>query len=153
MKFSQNIKAKLFEIEDQKTNYEDLQLVAAILMFAVISADGDLDQLEIAHMVDILRSRHALSSNEISSLLQSAKKATLNDQGIEGLTKVLCQQWNEKERTQLLHDFWDLATADDEIKIDERLMIELIANNLDLEEKEITRARFNAEQRLELNIF
>jgi uncharacterized tellurite resistance protein B-like protein len=153
MNFSQSIKAKLFEIEEQNTNYDDLQLIAATLMFAVISADGDLDQLEIAHMVDILRSRHALSSNEISALLESAKKATINDQGIEGLTKVLCQQWNDKERTQLLHDFWDLATADQEIRIDERLMIELIANNLDLAENEITRARYNAEQRLELNIF
>lgn len=152
MKLAQSFNSSFFELEEIKSSKGDLHLAAATLMFAVIKADGNTDQLEVAHMIDILRSRHALTTDEISDLLQSAKKAIVNDKGIEELTNTLCEEWSNNERTQLLHDFWDLATADREIKIDERLMIELIANNLCLEDNEITRARYNAEQRLELNI-
>lgn len=152
MTFSQRFNDKIFELEERKSNRDDLHLIAATLMFAVINADGHTGQLEVAHMIDILRSRHALSIDEISVLLASAKKATVDDLGIETLANTLCEKWGDSERAQLLNDFWGLATADREIKIDERLIIELIANNLCLEADEITRARYNAEQRLELKI-
>jgi len=153
MTFSQAIANKKFELEDQHSNIDvDLQLTAAILMFSVITSDGDTDHLELAHMVDILRSRYALSSEEISSLVASARQASISDHGLELLAQKLCHHWSPKEREQLLNDFWFLATADREIRIDERLVIELIANNLQLEADDITRARYQAEQRLELNI-
>lgn len=153
MTFSQAIQSKKFELEDQRSHNDvDLHLTAAILMFSVIRADGDTDHLELAHMVDILRSRYALSSEEISSLIASARKASISDHGLELLAQKLCHHWGPREREQLLNDFWFLATADREIRIDERLVIELIANNLQLEADDITRARYQAEQRLELNI-
>jgi len=131
----------------------DLHLVSALLMFSVIRSDGNTDKIELAHMVDILRSRHALGSDEISNLLSIARTALIDDKAIEDLSKTLCKHWGAKERVQLLNDFWEIAIADEEIQIDERLTIELIANNLELEPDEITRARYHAEQRLELNIF
>lgn len=153
MTFTQAIERKKYELEEQQSSTDvDLHLIAAILMFSVIRADGDTDHLELAHMVDIFRSRYALSSDEISSLITSAREATISDHGLEMLAQKLCNHWGTKEREQLLNDFWFLATADHEIRIDERLMIELIANNLQLEADDITRARYQAEQRLELNI-
>ncbi len=138
---------------DQESSNIDLHLVSAMLMFSVIRSDGDTAKIELAHMVDILRSRHALSSEEIGSLLSIARSASIDDNAIAQLSKTLCKHWGPKERAQLLNDFWEIATADEEIKIDERLTIELIANNLELDPEEITRARYSAEQRLELNIF
>lgn len=146
-------------LSDRQANFKqnsqdvDLHLISAILMFSVIRSDGHTAQMELAQMVDILRSRHALTSEEIGSLLSIARSATIDDKSIEQLSKTLCKHWGQKERTQLLNDFWDLATADEEIRIDERLTIELIANNLELDPADITRARYQAEQRLELNIF
>lgn len=153
MTFSRVLESKKIELEEQQSEVDvDLHLTAAILMFAVIKADGDTDHLELAHMVDILRSRYALSSDEISSLVSAARNASVSDHGLELLAQKLCGQWSAKEREQLLNDFWFLATADREIRIDERLVIELIANNLELQADDITRARYQAEQRLELNI-
>lgn len=153
MTFTHAIQNKQFELEKQQSSVDvDLHLTAAILMFSVIQADGDTDHLELAYMVDILRSRYALSSDEISSLIASARKASVNDHGLEILAQKLCLYWGPRERESLLNDFWLLATADEEIRIDERLVIELIANNLQLEADDITRARYRAEQKLELNI-
>ncbi len=153
MMLSEAIENKKIELEEQSSEIGvDLHLTAAILMFAVIKADGDTDHLELAYMVDILRSRYALSSDEISSLISSARSASINDHGLEVLAQKLCHHRGPKEREQLLNDSWFLARADDQIRTDERLTIELIANNLQLEAGDITRARFQAEQRLELNI-
>lgn len=153
MSFSEQMSIRQDEVRAEASNHDvDLHLIAATLMFAVIRADGDTDHLELAHMVDIMRSRYALSSEEISSLITSARQASIGDQGLEALAQQLCKHWSPKEREQLLNDFWFLATADREIRIDERLVIELIANNLQLEADDITKARYMAEQRLELNI-
>jgi len=47
---------------------------------------------------------------------------------------------------------WFLASVDHEIKTDERHVVELSANNLKLEADDISDARLQAEQGLELNI-
>lgn len=151
MTFTKTLEGKKTGLNQQRSD-TDLHLIAATLMFSVIRADGDTDHLELAHMVDILRSRYALGSDEISSLVASARQACISDHGLELLAQQLCHHWGAKKREQLLNDFWFLATADDEIRIDERLVIELIANNLQLDADDITRARYQAEQRLELNI-
>jgi len=143
----------LFELEEQTPKQDnDLHLLAASLMFAVIGADGDTDQLELAQMVDILRSRYSLSTEETSDLIRSARKATADDEAVEDLAQKICKYLGSKEREQLLNDFWSLAIADSEIRTDERLVIDRIANNLQLDSDDITRARYQAEQRLELNI-
>ena len=143
----------LFELEEQAPKQDnDLHLLAASLMFAVIGADDDTDQLELAQMVDTLRSRYSLSTEETSDLIRSARKATANDDAVEDLAQKICKYLGSKEREQLLNDFWSLVTADSEIRTDERLVIDRIANNLQLDSDEITRARYQAEQRLELNI-
>ena len=153
MTFSEQLSIRQDEVHAEASSHDvDLHLIAATLMFAVIRADGDTDHLELAHMVDIMRSRYALSSDEISGLVSSARRASVGDHGLEALAQQLCKHWSAKEREQLLNDFWFLATADREIRIDERLVIELIANNLQLEADDITKARYMAEQRLELNI-
>jgi uncharacterized tellurite resistance protein B-like protein len=152
MTFTKIDEDKSFDLQEQASNTDvDLHLVAAILMFSVIRANGDIDH-ELDNMVDILRSRYALSSEQISALITSARDASISDHGLELLAQKLWHHWNSNERQQTLNDFWLLATADRIIKNDERLVIELIANNLELEDVDITHARYQAEQRLELNI-
>ena len=150
MTFTQEIERRKREVERQRSHV-DLQLNAATLMLSVIRADGDTDDLELAQMVNILRTRYALSGDEISSLIASARQTKIGDRSLELLAEKLCQHWAEKERKKLLIDLWYVATADREIKTNERLVIELIANNLQLESEDIAGARYQAEQRLELN--
>lgn len=152
MEFSEKLSIRQQETNSASQQDVDLHLIAATLMFAVIRADGDTDHLELAHMVDIMRSRYNLNCDEISELISSARLASSNEHGLEKLALKLCQHWTSKERQQLLNDFWALATADQEIRVDERLIIDRIANNLQLEDDDVTKARYKAEQRLELNI-
>jgi uncharacterized tellurite resistance protein B-like protein len=68
------------------------------------------------------------------------------------LTRQLCEQLDRRERFQLLNDFWQIATADETILPSERTLIDKIARQLQLDNDDITRARYRAEQKLELNI-
>lgn len=135
-----------------KTETVDVQLAAATLMFNVIESDGETHRMEVAHMIEILKSHFSLSSYEISELFESARERSNTEPELENLTQQLCQALNAKERKQLLNDFWQIATADKKIHSGERQMIDKIANKLGLDAKEIVKARYNAEQRLELNI-
>lgn len=152
MTFTKKFNIKQQDLSIASDQGIDLHLIATTLMFAVIRADGETDHLELAQMVNIMRTRYALSYEEVSNLVATARAASESDQALETLAQKLCEHWTEKERQQLLNDFWFLATADREIRVDERLVIELIANNLQLEADDITKARYMAEQRLELNI-
>ena len=132
MTFTQTFKSQKIGLQEQlKGDDVDLHLIAAILMFAVVRADGDEDHLELAHMIDILRSRYTLSSQEIAGLVTSARTASMSSYDLRRLTQKLCCHWGARERRHLLNDFWLLATADRDIRIC---------------------ARYQAEQRLELNI-
>ena len=52
---------KRFDLSDHKTDQDvDLNMAAAAIMFAVIAADDDVDHLELAHLIDLLRSRRGL---------------------------------------------------------------------------------------------
>lgn len=153
MTFTQAFESQKNGLQEQLTGDDvDLHLIAAILMFAVVRADGDEDHLELAHMIDIFRSRYILSSQEIASLVTSARTASMSDHDLKRLAKKLCCHWGVMERRHLLNDFWLLATADHDIKMDERVVIKLIADNLQLEADDINLACYQAEQRLELNI-
>ena len=153
MTFTQTFKSQKIGLQEQlKGDDVDLHLIAAILMFAVVRADGDEDHLELAHMIDILRSRYTLSSQEIAGLVTSARTASMSSYDLRHLTQKLCCHWGARERRHLLNDFWLLATADRDIRMEERVVIKLMADNLQLEDDDIICARYQAEQRLELNI-
>lgn len=130
----------------------DVNLAAATIMFAVIAADNDIDQIEVAYLVEILRNRHGLDSYEISEILRAAKLAVNNEKEIDSFLDLLTKSWNKQERTQLLDDMWQLATSDKTIRTKERLTIDRFATALELDLESITKARYLAEQKLELNI-
>ena len=153
MFFSETLDQKRAQANPNTVNLKsDIHLAAATLMFKVIESDGDRDQMEVAHMVEILREHFSLSNGEIEELLRAARSAADNTCDLESLTEQLCRHWGRRERNQLLNDFWLIATADETIRKGERLMIDRIARSLQLEADDITRARYRAEQKLELNI-
>ncbi len=139
-------------LENRDQREIDIHLAAAVLMFKVVRADGSTDRMELAHMVNILRSQFSLSTDEIENLILTAQRAVDSNVELEKLTQQLCTHLGARERNQLLNDFWLIATADDSIKQGERTLIDKIARNLELEADDITRARYRAEQKLELNI-
>ena len=128
-----------------------IQLAATILMFEVGKADGNVDSVTVAEMVDILKTQFSLNSDEVSRLLRSVRETSGGSVNLETYTSLLCKHWGQRERARLLNDFWVLALTDLELDHRERDLIQKIAEMLQLDDDQIDRARIHAEHILELS--
>ena len=144
---------KRFDLSNHKTDQDvDLNMAAAAIMFAVIAADDDVDHLELAHLIDLLRSRRGLSDDEIVDIMGAARRAIDNEHEIDSFLLILRQNMNKKDRTQLLDDLWDLALTDQAIHINEQSTIDQFAKALGLDRESVTKTQDMAEQKLEINL-
>jgi uncharacterized tellurite resistance protein B-like protein len=151
--FKELLDLKLFEQQDQAgENDLDIKLAAAVLMFEVVQADSDANTMEVAEMVGILRTQFSLQSSEIVKLLEAVHESRKDDYQVETYASKISRHWGSRERIKLLNDFWAIALADFELGEQEKYVIGQLANLLNLDSEEITRARFNAEQTIELGI-
>ena len=151
--FSEIFELSLFEEDaNQSTSNLSIAVAAAILMYKVVKADGNTEDMEIAELIRILKSQFGLVSDEVSEILQSVH--SIDDDNIElaSYTSLLVKNWGPAERVRLLEDFWTIALANKDIGQNERETIDSLAMMLELTEDQIERAQINAEQKIELNI-
>jgi uncharacterized tellurite resistance protein B-like protein len=130
--------------------HQDIRVAAAALMIKVIEADGVVDNLELANMIEILRTQFVMTNDEIRVMIERARQTSNQEKSLEALATTLCSDWGLAERKRLLDDFWLIATADNDIDIGEQAVIESIAAGLKLNSKDILEAHAKAEQVLEL---
>ena len=152
-KFNDVLELSLFDAsEEARQSPSSIQLAAAILMFEVVKADGHVDRMEMAEMIEILRNHFELTGDEIGTLLEMAGDAGNEDLHLESFGLKIRQSWTADERLQLLKDFWIIAISDRDLDERESDLIQRIADMLELNDKQIELARENAKQRLELGI-
>jgi len=152
-KFNEVLELSLFSANlGAKLSPSSIQLTAAILMFEVIKADGQVNRLEVAEMIEILRNNFDLTGNEIGTLFEMAGDAGNEKLNLESFASKIRHNWSAEERLQLLKDFWIIAIADRDLDQRESDLIQRIADMLDLNNKQIELARMNAEQRLKLKL-
>lgn len=131
----------------------DLKLAAATLMFEVIRSDGQIDDVEMAYMREILQREFKLSDDELDTLSQLAKKTSRDTISLQGFTREICESWDNPKRMKLLEHLWTLALADEKIDPHERHFVRKIAGLLYLNDKQIVVAREHAKQQLGINTF
>ena len=130
----------------------DLNLAAAAVMFAVIAADDEVAKIEIACLVDLLRDRYSLESDDLIDIVTSARRAADNELEIRNFVNLLRENLSESERSLFLDDLWELACSDKKIRNRERLAIDRFADALDLDLEVVAKARDMAEKKIELNL-
>ena len=130
---------------------QDIQLAAAILMFEVVKSDGHVNRLEMAEVMDVLRTQFSLEGEAIGQLLEVAGDLGNHLIGLDAFTDRLRNNWGVDELRRLLKDFWVIAVADRVIDKREVQLIEEIAKSLGLTAQDISNARQHAQQKLELS--
>ncbi|GHA16890.1 hypothetical protein GCM10008090_28200 [Arenicella chitinivorans] len=123
----------------------DIQTAAVTLMLKVIEADGHIDELELASLVTILRTKFGLDANEIHTLLARARRMSQRAKSLRALAYSLSVKISEQDRIRIFEYFWQLAAADRRIDDDERVMINTIASGFEIAPAELARAQSNAE--------
>jgi uncharacterized tellurite resistance protein B-like protein len=142
-------KSKLSAEERNQQKTFDARVAAAILLVAVVKADGRIERMEFAEVIDILSKQFNLPASEVGHLLEQASDSIGIDRDLNTFTMRLRNAWSEEDRLKLLKNLWGIAIADALIDDRERELIERLAKMLDLKENEIDAAREQAERQLE----
>lgn len=134
--------------QEKKSTDLELKLAAATLMYEVIRADGQVDEVELASMRDILRAEFKLDVAEYDELFKQAQQTAQDAISLHSFTREICESWGNAKRAELLEYLWMLALADERIDPHERHLVRKVASLLYLNESELMQSRERAKQRL-----
>lgn len=145
-KFSEVLEACKEETVVQHGGDTDSKTATAILLLAVIKADGLICRDEYAELVRILGDRFDMPAKELGELLERVSDTNSSNYNLDKFTQHLCENWDIEARLDLLGSFWQIALADKAIDQRERELIERLAVMLNLPAERIIEARKRAEQ-------
>ena len=118
MSFASLMNNRRFELSEIDSEDDiDLNLAAAAVMFAVIAADDEVAKIEIACLVDLLRDRYSLESDDLIDIMISARRAADNELEISNFVNLLRENLSESERSLFLDDLWELACSDKKLSL------------------------------------
>ena len=141
--------SKIAGLDASNNNPEaELQLAAATLLFEVVRSDGQVDNIELQMMADILSEQFTLEQQDIDEMMELAQRTSREATCLQRFTRELCQQWGNDKRIKLLQNLWLIALADRKVDAHERHLIRRLAALLYLNDNEIARAKISAEAQL-----
>ncbi|MEK8088403.1 TerB family tellurite resistance protein [Thermithiobacillus plumbiphilus] len=138
---------KHFPSADQQAagSVRDVRLAAAVLLQELACADTCVGSEEQQKMLEILRSRFALSDSEASELLDLAKQLSSDHAGYHEFTTQLNAQLHYDEKVHLIEQMWQVAFADGRIDKYEDHLIRKIAGLLYVSHPDFIAAKLRAE--------
>ena len=129
------------------------QVSMAVILFRLVRSDGQAKMLELMHMGELLRKEFNLSQEELESVFALADDQESKQGNPAELVEEVCNDLSSQRRVKLLEYLWILAFSDDKIDKAETMLIEQVAEQLDLSEVEQVTAQENAEKHLGLDSF
>ena len=108
------------------------RLAAALLLFEIARADGNLDPEEKDVIGKIVSDQFALGKEETAKLLSLAEEQILEAYDIYGFTSLLNKRWSENERIRLVEWMWQVIYADGHVDDREQHFMRKVLGVLDL---------------------
>ena len=138
---------QLGESASEKGNDRDeLGMTVAVLMLEVAKSDFEESESEIETMSAWLQNQDlGLRSEDVSQLLDSARKEQAASAGLFEYTRLACERMSMRERVQLVEQLWRIAHADGVIDKYEEAAIRKASELLYVSHSDFIRAKFAAE--------
>ena len=118
-----------------------LQLAATVLMLEVSKADGEIAQVEIDKLNEILLNEFDLDDSMISVIMSDSETESADATSLHKFTKDINENCDNEERIQILSYLWKISLADNHIDSHERHFIRKIAGLLYLTDQDINSAK------------
>lgn len=123
-----------------------VQLAAAVLLVEVVRFDAAMDDAERAAMVTALRSKFALSDDELERLLELAVTTSQTAYDYQRFTSSLNDHFTQDQKVQLVEAMWQVAYADAHIDANENHTISKVAGLLHVTHGEYIAAKMRAKE-------
>ena len=135
----------LNEGENKKLDAHEIEIASAALLAHCGKADGELCAEETAHLKTVLGKRFDLTPAEVDSIIEAAEARERDAIDLHQFTRVLHQSLDREARIHMVQLLWEIADADGHIDSDERRMVSLTAQLLDVEVHDAVAARHAAQ--------
>lgn len=110
-----------------------LRVVTAALLVHCAHADGERSAAEDKTLRDILENHFELSNSEVSEVIAAAEAQERDAVDVHRFTRVLHQRLDRDGRQRMIGWLWEIAHADGAIDADEKRVVSLAAQLLDVE--------------------
>lgn len=123
-----------------------VQLAAAVLLVEVVRFDAAMDDAERSTMVTALRSKFALSDDELERLLELAVTTSKTAYDYQRFTSSLNDHFTQDQKIQLVEAMWQVAYADARLDENEMHTISKVAGLLHVTHGEYIAAKMRAKE-------
>jgi uncharacterized tellurite resistance protein B-like protein len=121
-----------------------LQLATAVLLVEVMRADTQITDDERATITNALRTKFALSDQELTHLLAQAQDTAKTANDYFRFTSAMNDQFTQAQKIQVVEHMWQVAYADGHIDVNENHLISKIAGLLHVTHGEYIAAKLHA---------
>ncbi|WP_298209979.1 TerB family tellurite resistance protein [Acidovorax sp.] len=123
-----------------------VQLAAAVLLVEVVRFDVSMDPAERTTMVTALRSKFALSDDELDRLLELAVTTSKTAYDYQRFTSSLNEHFTQEQKVLLVEAMWQVAYADARVDANENHTISKVAGLLHVTHGEYIAAKMRAKE-------
>ncbi len=101
--------------EQDKKTQEKLRLATAALLFRAGNIDGNVSEIELKKLTEILKTHFELNDAELADLMAAAAKDEKDAVDLYGFTKIITDQLDQDGRIAVVELIWEVILADDVI--------------------------------------
>lgn len=130
------------EVRDEK----DVRMISAALLAEVATVDQKLDQREQDTLSRVLQQHYRLDQQAADEMVDTALAHREQATSLYEFTQTVNDQFNERDKYQLVLQMWQVAFSDDVIEAFEEHLIRRVAELIYLPHGLFTRARAEARE-------
>lgn len=134
----------------QPNDARRLQLATAVLLVDVMRSDTQVSEVERATTLSTLRSRFALSDDELAQLVAQAEVTAQRANDYFTFTSAMNEHFTQPQKIQVVEYMWQVAYADGHIDANENHLISKIAGLLHVTHGEYIAAKMRAKETTQL---
>jgi len=111
----------------------DLKIACAALLVHCAAADGKHSPAEDAKLREILARKFELSGKDADEIIETATRQQQDAVDLHRFTRVLHKHLDRDARKRTVRALWEMANADGTIDAEERTLVSVTAQLLDVE--------------------
>lgn len=131
----------------RRVREDDPRVAAAALMYHVMNADGDRQDVEWERVKQLLAQSYGISGDELDRLAKAGEQAEHEAIDLYAFTSVLKRNLDEEERKDFVAMMWEVVYADGELHEMEDNTIWRIAELIGVESRDRIEAKRKAAQK------
>lgn len=148
-----NLLTQFFMPDNGQASVDDarsLQLATAVLLVEVMRSDTTVSAMERSSALSALRTKFALSDDELARLLVQAEDTAKGANDYFRFTSAMNEQFTQAEKIQVVEYMWQVAFADGHLDANENHLISKIAGLLHVTHGEYIAAKLHAKEAAQL---